>query len=76
MRRLEHGFRGVRKENYRIVVVPGAGHGFLDKEGRLMPAFTEALAAWVETHVTQAPGSAGDRSVTRPAARTSERRSS
>lgn len=68
VRRLEHGFRSVRKENYRIVVVLAAGHGFLDGQGRLMTAFTEALGGWVDAHVTQRPESAGSRSVPQPGA--------
>lgn len=51
-RRLDHGFRSVLKENHRIVIVPGAGHGFLDRHGRLMSAFTEALGRWVDAYVT------------------------
>lgn len=46
--RLEYAFGSVRKENYRIAVIPGAGHGFLDMEIHgLMPEFTEVLRGWV-----------------------------
>jgi uncharacterized protein len=48
VRRLEHAFRSAGKTNYEIVVIPGAGHGFLDPKSReLMPAFVERLRGWV-----------------------------
>ncbi|HYO13511.1 MAG TPA: alpha/beta fold hydrolase [Thermoanaerobaculia bacterium] len=48
VRRLEHAFRSAAKTNYEIVVIPGAGHGFLDPKSReLMPAFVERLRGWV-----------------------------
>ena len=54
VRRLEHAFGAVGKENARIVVIPDAGHGFLDMSHRdparhgLMPAFTESVTTWLE----------------------------
>lgn len=53
VRRLEHAFGSAGKTNYRIVVVPGAGHGFLDREHRLMPEFSRALEGWVREHALQ-----------------------
>lgn len=50
VRRLESAFATVGKRNGRIVVVPGAGHGFLDERG-LMPAFVDALGTWIEATV-------------------------
>ncbi|HEX6038309.1 alpha/beta hydrolase family protein [Longimicrobium sp.] len=51
--RLERGFAGAGKTNARVTVIPGAGHGFFaDDSGALMPAFTQALAAWMREHVT------------------------
>ncbi|HUF66570.1 MAG TPA: alpha/beta fold hydrolase [Gemmatimonadaceae bacterium] len=48
VRRLEHAFGAARKDNYRIVVVPGAGHGFIDPERHeLMGEFVEVLRTWV-----------------------------
>ncbi|HEX6249862.1 MAG TPA: alpha/beta fold hydrolase [Gemmatimonadaceae bacterium] len=48
VRRLEHAFGSARKENFRIVVVPGAGHGFIDhKRHALMTQFVETLAGWI-----------------------------
>jgi dipeptidyl aminopeptidase/acylaminoacyl peptidase len=56
VRRLEHAFRSAAKTNYEIVVIPGAGHSFLDAERRaLLPAFVTALTGWVKRNVT-APG--------------------
>lgn len=52
VRRLEHAFRGVNKTNYRILVVPGAGHGLRDPQThRLAPSFTKTLAAWLREYV-------------------------
>lgn len=50
VRRLEHAFGGAAKTNYRIVVVPGTGHSVMDRQGKLMPAFSEALASWLKQH--------------------------
>lgn len=49
VRRLEYAFGLVGKEDARIVVIPGAGHGFID-HGRhgLMPAFRGALGGWLK----------------------------
>jgi uncharacterized protein len=56
VQRLETGFASTGKRNGRVVVVPGAGHSFIDHTTReLMPAFTQALAAWVRTQVVE-PG--------------------
>ncbi len=53
VRRLEFAFGAVGKRNYRIVVVPGAGHGFMDAASHeLMAAFVDALHAWVREYVT------------------------
>lgn len=53
VRRLKHAFGIVGKENYRIVVIPDAGHSFIHaQQKQLMPAFIEALALWVEENVT------------------------
>lgn len=52
VRRLEHVFRSVNKTNYRIMVVPGAGHGIRDPQThRLAPRFRDTLRAWLEEHV-------------------------
>ena len=51
VRRLEHAFGSARKENYRIVVIPDAGHGFHDAERHaLMVPFVEALTGWVREY--------------------------
>jgi dipeptidyl aminopeptidase/acylaminoacyl peptidase len=51
VRRLEHAFGSARKENFRIVVVPGAGHGFIDPERHeLMAPFVEALEGWIREY--------------------------
>lgn len=47
VRRLQHTFAIVRKENYRIVVIPNGGHALTDTERReLMPAFVGTLNSW------------------------------
>jgi uncharacterized protein len=47
VRRLQHAFGSVGKENYKIVVIPNAGHALIDPERReLMPAFVAALTSW------------------------------
>ena len=52
VRRLEHAFRGVNKTNYRILVVPGSGHGIRDTQAhRLAPHFKKALAEWLREYV-------------------------
>lgn len=51
VRRLEHAFGSARKENFRIVVIPGAGHGFIHHERHeLMTPFVEALADWIREY--------------------------
>jgi uncharacterized protein len=53
VQRLERGFASAGKTNARVTVIPGAGHSFIDHEKHaLMPAFTDALAAWMREHVT------------------------
>lgn len=53
VRRLESAFAGVRKENHRIVVIPGADHGFLDfssddhAEHGLRSDFVQELTRWL-----------------------------
>jgi hypothetical protein len=48
VRRLEHAFRSAKKTNYEVVVIPGAGHSFFEQgTSRLMPAFVDALGAWL-----------------------------
>lgn len=48
VRRLEHAFGITRKENAEIVVIPGAGHGFIEASTRrLMREFVEALQDWI-----------------------------
>lgn len=48
VRRLEHAFDITRKKNAEIVVIPGAGHGFIETgRSRLMSEFVETLAGWV-----------------------------
>lgn len=55
VQRLDRGWASAGKTNGRVVVIPGAGHAFIDHEKHaLMPAFTEALAAWMREHVTGA----------------------
>jgi pimeloyl-ACP methyl ester carboxylesterase len=52
VRRLNHAFGLLGKQNYRIVVIPNAGHSFIDPQQRqLMPAFVEAMTSWVEEKV-------------------------
>jgi hypothetical protein len=47
-------FRSARKWTYRIVIIPGAGHAFIDPERRaLMPGFVEALRHWLVEHAVQ-----------------------
>lgn len=47
--RLEFLFGITGKTNAEIVVVPGAGHAFIDPEvSQLMPEFVEHLESWVE----------------------------
>lgn len=54
VRRLEHVFRSVGKENHRIIVIPGAGHAFIDsKRHQLMPEFVKVLTSWVEDNVVR-----------------------
>lgn len=49
VRRLQHAFRIVGKENYKIVIIPNAGHALIDQErSELMPAFVSALTSWLE----------------------------
>lgn len=51
VRRLRETFEAAGKRNHRIVVIPGAGHGFLDMERHgLMEEFTTALGGWVRAH--------------------------
>ncbi len=48
VRRLEHAFGAARKVNYRIVVIPGAGHAFIDPvRQQLMTPFVKALRGWI-----------------------------
>jgi hypothetical protein len=52
VRRLEFGFGLVRKTDYVIEVIEGAGHGLLDPtRSRLMDEFVDALARWLGEHV-------------------------
>lgn len=54
VQRLERGFASAGKRNGRVVVIPGAGHSFIDHSThQLMPAFTQALAEWVRAEVVQ-----------------------
>jgi pimeloyl-ACP methyl ester carboxylesterase len=53
VQRLERGFASAGKTNARVTVIPGAGHSFIDhRNHELIPAFTDALAAWMREHVT------------------------
>ncbi|MFP5287799.1 MAG: alpha/beta hydrolase family protein [Thermoanaerobaculia bacterium] len=61
VRRLEHAFRSAGKTNHEIVVIPGAGHGFLDPERELLPAFVEALNGWVKRNVVASGDQKRDR---------------
>lgn len=55
VQRLQSGFASAGKRNGHVVVIPGAGHSFIDASTReLMPAFTQALAEWVRTEVVAA----------------------
>ncbi|HYH44250.1 MAG TPA: hypothetical protein VEG34_01070, partial [Thermoanaerobaculia bacterium] len=54
VRRLEYAFGSVGKTNHQIVVVPGTGHSVMDREGRLVPGFTDALASWLKRYVLAA----------------------
>ena len=50
VRRLEFAFGAAGKENYEIVVIPGAGHAFIDPVAQeLMPEFVDALTEWVRS---------------------------
>lgn len=52
VRRLRHGFGATGKRNFRIEVIPGAGHAFIDPDRQaLMPGFTQALARWLRTTI-------------------------
>lgn len=52
VRRLEHAFGSAGKQNHRIVVIPGAGHAFIDPGTReLMPEFVSALGGWIRDNV-------------------------
>lgn len=52
VRRLDHAFQSVNKRNYRILVVPGAGHGIRDPQThRFAPRFRDTLSAWLQEHV-------------------------
>ena len=52
VQRLQSAWASAGKRNGRVVVVPGAGHSFIDPTTHeLMPAFTQALAEWVRTEV-------------------------
>lgn len=54
VRRLKHAFEIVGKENYRIVVIPNAGHSFIDtQQKQLVPEFVKALTSWVEEFVVR-----------------------
>lgn len=54
VQRLESAFASAGKRNGRVVVVPGAGHAFIDHATHeLMPAFTQALAEWVRMEVVR-----------------------
>lgn len=49
--RLEYAFESAGKENYRIAVIPGAGHGFLDMERHgLMEEFSGELRGWIREY--------------------------
>jgi len=51
-RRLEYAFRTVNKNNYRILVVRGVGHGIRDPQThRLAAEFVDTLAAWLQSYV-------------------------
>jgi TolB protein len=54
VRRLKYVFGSVGKDNYRIIVIPNAGHSFYDPNRRLMPAFVETLTSWVGEFVLPA----------------------
>ncbi len=61
VRRLEHAFRSVKKANYRILVVPGAGHGIRDARTRgFAVAFVDALGEWLEEHRIRASRQEGE----------------
>jgi len=54
VRRLEHVFRSVNKANQRVLVVAGAGHAIRDPQThRLAARFVDALAAWLQEHVSR-----------------------
>lgn len=49
VRRLEHAFGVAGKEDATLVVIPGAGHGFVDRErSRLMPEFVTTIREWLD----------------------------
>lgn len=48
VRRLHHAFNSVGKKNYKTIVIPDAGHSFIDpNRHELMPAFVETLKSWI-----------------------------
>ncbi len=48
VRRLEHAFSATGKQNATIVVIPGAGHGFIEPGTMsLMPEFVSTIGRWV-----------------------------
>jgi len=54
VRRLKHTFADAMKDNYRIIVIPEAGHAFIDPQRQqLMPAFSDALSSWVAEFVAK-----------------------
>jgi dipeptidyl aminopeptidase/acylaminoacyl peptidase len=54
VRRLEHAFRAVRKDNYRVLVVPNVGHGIRDPQThRLAASFVDTLRSWLRQYVTR-----------------------
>lgn len=57
VRRLKFAFHLLGKENARILVIPGTGHGLRDPQThRLHPVFTAALASWLREFVVSGGG--------------------
>jgi pimeloyl-ACP methyl ester carboxylesterase len=52
VRRLQHAFSTTRKQNFKILVIPGAGHGLIDhQKGTLMAEFVRQLREWVRVQL-------------------------
>ncbi len=54
VRRLEHVFRAVKKDNYHVLVIPKVGHSIMDPQTHSLAApFVERLRTWLHQYVTR-----------------------